>query len=448
VTDGDCPAEQVCRQGECVADAPKCGNGELDPGEDCDLAIQPGDDCLSEGFDGGELACDPGSCTYDTSGCTLSTCGDGVIDAGEDCDGFDLKGASCQSLGYGCGTLSCSGCLLDKSRCLSSPCCGDGVVDAGEECDGDQLGDESCESRGFTGGGTLGCTPDCFFDLSGCLCAAQPVVEPPFDEHYSARCLGPVQGLPTPYGGLTVHRDDPDRLLIGGAANYGDGAVYSVGLRRDADHHIVALTGQAEFFASAPNIDGGLAYDDDGVLFFTTYSQNELGQILPGSSSTDRLVALGPLGVASSVGAMYFVPDGFPGAGQLKAVSWSGGQWYTLNLSLEMAGTYNVVSATWATTIEGGPEGFIYVSPGSPIFEDQFGDYNCLLVAEYSASRISAYSLDQNGDPEPSSRVDVANGFSQIEGAYFDPLSGDFIFSTWAGGVSAVYVIEGLAPMN
>ncbi len=54
----------------CSAAPSTCGNGTIDPGEDCDGEDLGGATCQDLGFDGGQLACSPNTCTYDTSGCT------------------------------------------------------------------------------------------------------------------------------------------------------------------------------------------------------------------------------------------------------------------------------------------------------------------------------------------------------------------------------------------
>jgi hypothetical protein len=54
---------------------PRCNDGALDPGEECDKADLDGASCQSVGaFSGGTLGCDPKTCTYDTSKCTGSGC--------------------------------------------------------------------------------------------------------------------------------------------------------------------------------------------------------------------------------------------------------------------------------------------------------------------------------------------------------------------------------------
>jgi hypothetical protein len=48
---------------------PVCGNGVVDLGEQCDGTELGGITCEDLGYNGGELACDPVTCTYDASGC-------------------------------------------------------------------------------------------------------------------------------------------------------------------------------------------------------------------------------------------------------------------------------------------------------------------------------------------------------------------------------------------
>ena len=70
----DCASDPLCM-------GPGCGNGTVDPGEDCDGIDLGGETCASQGFDSGTLLCSS-ACTFDTSGCVLATCGDGVVGPG------------------------------------------------------------------------------------------------------------------------------------------------------------------------------------------------------------------------------------------------------------------------------------------------------------------------------------------------------------------------------
>jgi hypothetical protein len=162
----------------CDADEGYCGDGKVDPGEECDYGPNPffspycycGSDCNWVGAncdnsicgdgritgvaqcDDGELNSDvePNACRQD---CLLPWCGDGVLDDAhsESCDGVILGGQTCSGLGYTTGTLGCStGCAFDTSGC-SPDLCGNGSCGPGEttancsaDCPTDTCGDCTC----------------------------------------------------------------------------------------------------------------------------------------------------------------------------------------------------------------------------------------------------------------------------------------------------------------
>ena len=114
---------------------PACGDGSLDPGEECDDGPKNGDDA----------AC--------TASCTYAACGDGLVctGCGEECDDGAANGdaaactGSCKSAACGDGLAQdgveeCDdGNAVDTDACTGSckkAACGDGVVQAGVEmCD-------------------------------------------------------------------------------------------------------------------------------------------------------------------------------------------------------------------------------------------------------------------------------------------------------------------------
>lgn len=135
-----------------------CGDGVLDPDEECDDGNRlSGDGCnaacqveiLPECGDGrvnSDEECDDGERNSDTvadacrTNCRLPFCGDGVVDSSESCDDGN------RDAGDGC-----------DERCLIEPDCGNGVVEIGEECD-----------DGNTSSGD-GCDSDCRFEIpEGC----------------------------------------------------------------------------------------------------------------------------------------------------------------------------------------------------------------------------------------------------------------------------------------
>jgi cysteine-rich repeat protein len=88
-----------------------CGNGVVDPGEQCD--------------DGNTVSGDGCSQT-----CRVEVCGNGIPDPGEQCDDGN--------------TVSGDGC---SATCQREPRCGDGVVEAGEQCDdGNTVSGDGCSA--------------------------------------------------------------------------------------------------------------------------------------------------------------------------------------------------------------------------------------------------------------------------------------------------------------
>jgi hypothetical protein len=272
----------------------------------------------------------------------------------------------------------------------------------------------------------------------GPLTALAQVVTTPFDSDYTVDILGSVPGVPPNYGGLTFALDDPDTILIGGSANGPGGLLYSIGVQRDEDNHVVGFVGTAQQFAAAPYNDGGVTYGPGDVLFLARWPVNELGQNLPGSFATSKIIALGQFGVQSSLSAIRFVPGGFPGAGSFKMVTYSSGHWYDATVVPDGNGTWDLTNVSLKVQIPGGPEGFVYVPAGSP----QFDDFSSILVAEYAAGKIATYQIDGDGDPILTTRRDFLTGLTGAEGAVVDPLTGDFLFSTF-GGSNRVVAVRG-----
>lgn len=277
---------------------------------------------------------------------------------------------------------------------------------------------------------------------------------PGFADNYSAFSLGSVPGLPTNYGGLTFL--DNNTLLIGGAANSASGSLYTIGVARDGDGAITGFLGSAQRYGGpGANIgeynDGGVVFGPGGVLFTARWPINGLGQTLPGSTDEDKIIELGPLGVASSLSALNFVPTGFGGEGLVKLVSYSGGQWYSASLTPDGNGTFDLTGlvavdldpvAPGVQNLPGGPEGFVYIAAGNEGFA-----VNSMLVSDYAQGTVSAYEVDALGNPLVSTRRNFISGLSGAEGATVDPVTGDFFFSTFGGGNQVLRVTGFAAPI-
>ncbi len=147
----------------------ECGNDMAEGDEQCDGTDLAGQDCVTQGFDAGDLACND-DCTFDSSSCMSFTCGDDTVEGDEACDGTDLAGETCLTQGFDEGTLACArNCMdLDTSGCVMYSC-GNDMQEGMEVCDGTDLVEETCLTQGFDEG-TLACAADCMsYDTTGCV---------------------------------------------------------------------------------------------------------------------------------------------------------------------------------------------------------------------------------------------------------------------------------------
>jgi hypothetical protein len=271
-----------------------------------------------------------------------------------------------------------------------------------------------------------------------CSVACAQSIAPPFDANYTLVNLGSAVGVPASYGGLVIRPQEPNALYLMGAANGGAGALYRVALERDSSGHIVGWgCSETVYVSSAPNNDGGIAFLPSGAVIYTLYPSNYVGQILPGDTAPSVYTDLTALGIAGSVGSLAFVPAGLPGAGRLKIASYNTGYWYDTSYTTNPDGTITLTGVGPLVNIGGGPEGIAFVPAGNPGFA-----VNSIVVSEYSTGTVVAYESTGTGDPDPTTRRPFVVGLSGAEGAAIDPLTGDFLFSTF-GGSNRVYRVSG-----
>ena len=96
-----------------------CGNEVIDIAEDCEGGVVPEEvTCPSLGFEAGTVTCGA-DCLYDLSDCSI--CGDGIAAGPEQCDGIDFNGEDCMSIGFDGGNL---GCNLAQCQYVYSGCFG------------------------------------------------------------------------------------------------------------------------------------------------------------------------------------------------------------------------------------------------------------------------------------------------------------------------------------
>jgi hypothetical protein len=278
-----------------------------------------------------------------------------------------------------------------------------------------------------------------FVLLQGSLLVAQTLMAP-FNFHYTWRDLGSVPGVPTPYGGVTFKHDDPDVLLIGGAAITPAGAIYAIRVTRDPNGFINGYVGTATRFSTAPNIDGGLCHGPNGVLFYSAYPVGEIGQIKVGSTAPDRVDSVYPLGATGTPGGLAIVPTGFPGAGEIKTCAFITGAFYGGILAPDGSGTFlyfnGLRGGSPLNSLAGGPQGLLYPPPGSPAIPD----YQQIMVCDHTGARVYLKGLLSDGSPATTAPVVFITGVTGVEGVTVDALSGSFLFSTYGGGDRIVLV--------
>lgn len=127
---GDGVCEGLENVANCYDDCGECGNNIREGPEVCDGTSLAGENCITQGFDFGTLACVFDCTGFDTSGCeynqtnqTNATCGNNFIEEDEVCDGTDLAGEDCVSQGYDEGDLAClADCTdFDAAECINWP---------------------------------------------------------------------------------------------------------------------------------------------------------------------------------------------------------------------------------------------------------------------------------------------------------------------------------------
>ena len=266
---------------------------------------------------------------------------------------------------------------------------------------------------------------------------AQSILSP-FSANYTLTDIGSALTVPASYGGMTFL--NASTLLIGGNADRSSAGIYAVQVTRNGAGHITGFSGTPSLYATAAGIsgnngiDGGLVFGPGGDLFYTSYSDNSIGEIKPGSSSPNKHISLSSLGIPASTGALYIVPSGFAGAGEVKIVTYGSGEWFSAALAPDGSGTYNITNVTqpynpnssFHIVFPSSGEGFVYVHSGNPNFTA-----DTMLIA--GSSGIDSYQLNASGDPILSTGHYFAS-ISGAEGTAFDPVTGDLLVDTYGNG--------------
>src|SRR5205807_2019395 len=102
------------------------------------------------------------------------------------------------------------------------------------------------------------------------------------------------------------------------------------------------------------------------------------------------------------------------------------------------AGTYTI-SATPSSNTGGGPEGIVWVRAGNPDFAT-----DSVLISLYGFGQVLACGVNADGAPDAATCQTFITGLGGAEGATIDPVTGDFLFSTFGGG-NQIAVVSGFS---
>jgi len=187
IVEGPYCGDHICQTADgetiatCSQDCAGCGNGAIDPGEECDLGAGNTDTaCTAPAYNN-----PPNTCSTCTSSCTINTvvgpycgdtvcsdgetgtscpgdctgCGNGLVEGAEQCDnGSGNTDTQCATPAYHNPPLSCSTCTTScQTDTVVGPFCGDGMCSNGEtkfncstDCtgcgDGHIQGTEQCDN--------------------------------------------------------------------------------------------------------------------------------------------------------------------------------------------------------------------------------------------------------------------------------------------------------------
>ena len=276
------------------------------------------------------------------------------------------------------------------------------------------------------------------------------VLAPEYATDYQTFELGAVPGVPDPLGGTTILHSDDDTLLIAGASEGPQGRIYSIGIERGPCGHILGFVGGPTEIAQTPYVDANLAYGPGDLLFYTRWPQFTINQLPAGATSSARetdLVALGMSNAGDSgPGGIAFVPPPLGAAGELRVVTWPAGHWYHIDLQPDGA-LFTIPSISTPVQLDNNPGGFAYVPAGSAGFPVQ-----SVIVAEWrttgqAGDRVATYEVDDSGDPIKATRKEFFTAFPRPWGAYFEPITGDYLFLTWgATPPDRVFIVQGFEP--
>ncbi|MEO0604303.1 MAG: hypothetical protein AAF211_22900 [Myxococcota bacterium] len=288
--------------------------------------------------------------------------------------------------------------------------------------------------------------------LPGCeMVTVDP--NPPFDpvllDGFTIRRTWSAEdlGLPSPLGGLGF-TDAGEQLLVVGASETPQSAVYAFDLIRDPQARIVDLTPAGVAFEGAlpsdpdqaSGISAGLAFRNPDTLFYTYWYDNAIASRPLDPSGTFGDETRREMLLEPSIAGLVWSPALFAWV----ASSWPGNGVFALNDTEPRI----VIDDRLATLPEGA--GGLAIVPDGPWQGDLlYADWTNGAIRRLATDPTSGIPIDATTrDPQwgtPSPLVgSLAEGLARGPwGLAFDPLAADLLFATRSEGVDRLSIVDG-----
>jgi hypothetical protein len=230
-------------------------------------------------------------------------------------------------------------------------------------------------------------------------------------------------------------------MYLGIHANTAAGQIVSYAVQRDQAQKITGFVGPSGAVA-APNIDGGLAFGPGGVLCWTAYPLNTLGQWDPVSGST---VSIPLPATVASVGGLCFPPPGSPIAGSILVSSYDQGSIRAYPLVPIGNGFHNIGTESVYAVTTTGNEGMAFGLAGPYAGDLFFANYDTGALRIVRVDPTTGLALGGWANP---TLVTLVSYIGNLQGVAFDPVTADLFVSIYGAYVYRVDDVVALQALN
>jgi hypothetical protein len=299
---------------------------------------------------------------------------------------------------------------------------------------------------------------------------AKHVLAPEFESLYEVFDLGTIPGVgDARLGGCALKPGDDSKLLFVWDSERPTSSIAEIGIARDKCGHIASFVGTAKALVTIPYADANIVVNSDGNLLVSQYPSAKITQVdsktWTVTDSWSLTPTIAPVSEPwdpsmESPGGLNLVPSSIAKAPMVRALTYPLGSWLRIDVSNKPGnpGLFNFDKVEKSgVALPNAPGGFAYIPPGSPGFSKPG-----ILVTEWlrgdpktftspltkyvpETEEIPAYDLDEAGDPMVASRRVFFSAFYRPWGAYFEPVTGDYMFLSWGTSPDHIVQVRGFA---